>query len=378
MERIGYNNNMKIGIFGGVFDPVHSEHLKIIQKSREELCLDRLIILPSYCPPHKKTRIAPFEIRVKMLKAATIGLDYVIIDEREHNSNKDKNCAFEILQSILSDYKNDELVYIIGGDSMISFHTWVHPEIVASLIPIAVVAREGYKNLDIAIKYAQNKYGAKIELLPFSGEEVSSSQIKATYELGKVSDMIDPKVSDIIIEERLYSYFGGIVKKLKESITDELFEHSAGTVIYAIKQAGKLNLDYEEVFIATLLHDCAKLLPIADNYKNIPPKIVHQFAGADRARLVFDIKNDTILDAIRYHTTGKKSMSRLGKLVYCADMVEHNRDFEGVETLRNELEKDFDRGFIKCIEASMKKLQNNNRDIFYLTQECWEFYNNSV
>lgn len=378
MKEIGYTKNMKIGIFGGVFDPVHNEHTKIMQKSFDELCLDKLILLPSYSPPHKKNRITSFPLRVKMLKAATKAFEFVIIDEREYYSTKENNCAFEILQSICNDYTNDELIYIIGGDSMQNFHTWVNPALVASLVSIAVVAREGYEDLSIAIEYAKCKYDARIRLLSFVGEEVSSSLIKASFELGKKSEVVAQEVSDIISEEKLYRLFSKTVQQLKNSITDELFEHCVGTVLYAMKFVSKLNLNYDEVFLAALLHDCAKQTSQKNKYKEIPSKIVHQFAGADMAYEIFGIENEDILDAIRYHTTGKKGMSNLGKLIYCADMVEQNREFEGVEQLREALEKDFCKGFVKCIDSSIQSLKKRDRDIYYLTKECWEYYNNSV
>lgn len=367
---------MKIGIYGGAFDPIHKEHKNIIEKSYFELGLDKLILLPSYSPPHKNNVFSPFGIRAKMLKAETKELDYIIIDEREYNEQKDNNCAYEILQQLKAEHKNDQLIYIIGGDSMIKFHIWVHPEIICQLVSIAVVAREGYEGLIEAANNAISNYNADIRVLSFAGEDISSSTIKATYEFNQISPYVSEQVNEIIIKEKLYNHFEYYVNKMKRSVSAQLFNHCKSTVFYALKLANKIDLDYEEVFLASLLHDCAKeMKPQDKQYSIYPHKIVHQYYGAYIAEKEYGITNKKILDAIRYHTTGKSNMSSLEKLIYCADMLEYNRDYEGISKIRETIEKDFEKGFIVCIEASLNRLKKTKRDIYYLTQECWDFYN---
>lgn len=376
MAELVYNKCMKIGIYGGAFDPVHKEHKKIIEKSYIELGLNKLILLPSYSPPHKNNKFSPFNARVNMLKAETKELDFIEIDERELYRNKGTNCAYEVLQEIRNENAGNELIYIIGGDSIINFHTWVHPEIISKTVPIAVVAREGYENLIEAVNTAIRNYGANIKILSFKGENISSSIVKANYEFGKSSPHVTKEVNDIIIKEKLYRDFEYYINKMKNSVSRELFEHCKSTVYYALKLSAKLDLNFEEVFLAALLHDCAKeITPNSKQYNIYPHKIVHQYYGASIAEKEYGITNEKILNAIRFHTTGKKDMSQLEKLIYCADMLEQNRDFEGVEGLREIIEKDFEKGFVKCVEASIKRLEQTKRDIYYLTRECYDYYN---
>lgn len=371
---LGYNNFMRIGIFGGAFDPIHSEHIKIIEQSQNELALDKLILLPSYIPPHKNSKISPFDIRVKMLKAATAKYDFIVIDEREYLSEKEKNCAYEVLQGIKNTYPDDELIYIIGGDSMIKFHTWVQPQIIAALVPIAVVARQGYQGLDLAMEYARSNFNARITLLSFVGEQISSSEIKASYALSLTVKQLPEAVDKIIKDEGLYREYEPIVEKLKSSISAELFLHCANTALYALKLANKLDLSYDEVFLAGLLHDCAKESAIGEEYKEYPPKIVHQFQGVELAKTRYGIENPKVLAAINYHTTGRKGMSTLEKLIFSADMLEPMRSFDGVEDLRNLIETDFEKGFAACVKASLEKLEKSRREVYYLTRECHEYY----
>ncbi len=363
---------MRIGIFGGAFDPIHSEHIKIIEQSHKELALDKLILLPSYSPPHKNTKISPFQVRTKMLSAATKKFDFVIIDKREHTSDKEKNFAYEVLHQLKSDYPDDELIYIIGGDSMIKFHTWVQPNVIAAMLPIAVVARQGYQGLDLAIEYARSHFNAHITLLPFVGEQVSSSEIKASYALDLSVNQVPQAIDKIIKAEGLYQEHRLIVEKLRKSISAALFLHCANTALYALKLANKFDLSYDEVFLSALLHDCAKESAVAEECKEFPPKIVHQFQGVELAKTQYGIENQKVLAAINYHTTGRKTMSTLEKLIFSADMLEPNRSFEGVDELRKLIEADFEKGFAACVRASLEKLEKSNREVYYLTRECHE------
>ena len=68
-------------------------------------------------------------------------------------------------------------------------------------------------------------------------------------------------------------------------------------------------------------------------------------------------------------------MTKLGKLIYCADMLEPNRAYDGVEYLRAVISEDFEKGFIACINRSYDHLLLQNRPIYPLTKECVEYYN---
>ena len=158
--------------------------------------------------------------------------------------------------------------------------------------------------------------------------------------------------------------------------------HTLRVVIYALKFVDKLKLDYNKVFIASLLHDCAKnninygyiynnkLVPL--DSKNTP--IAHAFCGSIVAKEKYGITDTEILDAIFCHSTAKPNMTNLAKLVYSADMLEEGRDFDGVEKLREKFDKDFDRGFIACLEKTVLHLQKENKEIYPLTIDAYNYY----
>ena len=167
-----------------------------------------------------------------------------------------------------------------------------------------------------------------------------------------------------------------MVSKVKEDIPERTFIHCASCAIYAEGFAGLLNLKYEDVFVSALLHDCAKHLDM--EMEGVPKPVVHQFSGADRAKEKYGINDEVILDAIRYHTSGKPDMTKPGKLIYCADMLEPNRVYDGVDELRKEINEDFEKGFVACITRSYDHLLQQNRPIYPLTKECVEYYNKDI
>jgi nicotinate-nucleotide adenylyltransferase len=127
---------------------------------------------------------------------------------------------------------------------------------------------------------------------------------------------------------------------LSQQLTAERFEHSLGAMDKAAELAEKFNLpsiEKERAVLAGLLHDAAKLMPASEllNYcdqHQIPldemdrktPQTLHPFVGAEMAREALALEEPEILDAIRFHTTGRAGMSRVEKIVYIADKIEGN------------------------------------------------------
>ena len=364
---------MNIGIFGGAFDPFHKEHKEIIVAAKNQLDLDKVIIVPSFSPPHKTGISSPYNCRRRMVESSVNKLDYVIIDDIEYQRNT-SNPTNEILAILKEKYPCNNLYFIMGGDSMVKFHTWIKPEIICSIAILAVAKRVGYNDkIHTSIELAREKYKANIISLDYMGKDISSSEIKATIELGMDSQNISDEVKAIIKEEGLYKVYCDMVSKLKCNIYKDTFVHVSNSVLYGMRLNAAFNLPYRKVFLSCLLHDCAKHLHTY--MEGVPPKVVHQFSGATLAKDIYGVIEDDILDAIRYHTTGKKEMSDLGRLVYCADMLEKDRDFDGVEELRTLIENDFDKGFVACVNKSINKLNKENNPIHPLTKECAAYYN---
>lgn len=139
-----------------------------------------------------------------------------------------------------------------------------------------------------------------------------------------------------------------IEKLLKEMLPEKRLNHSLSVSECAIKLSEIYNCDKEKAKIAGLVHDCAKYFTdeqIEDCVKkfniNLDPleenniALSHSIVGSYVAKEVFNINDEEIISAIKYHTTGRENMSLLEKIIYMADLIEEGRKFPRVEELRN-------------------------------------------
>ena len=173
---------------------------------------------------------------------------------------------------------------------------------------------------------------------------------------------------------------------LKENLDEERYEHSLGVAESAEELAERFNLDKEKAYLCGLIHDCAKCFSNEDlknsicNCKDlcdgelINPKTYHAPAGAILAKDEFDICDDEILSAIRWHTLGNSNMSDFEKIIFIADKIEkRTRPLEHREPIEKALEKGLDNALLVCYGSTIKSLVDRNLKICFQTIEI---YNN--
>ena len=189
-----------------------------------------------------------------------------------------------------------------------------------------------------------------------------------------------------------------IKKYLKKHLTKERYHHTVGVAYTAMSMAMKYNPqpDNNEFMIkaeiAGLLHDCAKCM---DNDKKIRicnknqisyskieaenPYLLHGKVGAYIARKEFDILDEDILNAIRYHTTGRAGMSLLEKIIFIADYIEPNREkFDGLEEARRLAYLDLDMAMKYILESTIAFVKERGRLLHPLSLEALEYYKHCV
>lgn len=363
-------------IFGGAFDPPHSEHVAICKAAMRQLGADSLVLVPTYLPHHKGAGTLDFSTRARLAKAAFSELG-ATVDEVELERGGD-NYSAVILPLLKQKY--GDIIYLIGGDSLQYLHTWYHPERVTACCKLAVCAREGYQNVDDAISNVKRAYGGDLIKLDYVGKDISSSMLKARLLLGEEPSCIPKPVLDIIDSEGLFEQYFPMLQQLSGYETDELFAHSKAVVKRAIDFNGKHNLgqDFTKVFVAALLHDNAKQRPSLDGL-NVPSDavgtpVLHQFLGAEKARRDFGVTDHDILDAIRYHTTAKAGMTGLEKLIYTADSLSDDRTYAPIPELRNIAVEDFEKGFLATLKFTYDKLVSKGKGVYPLTVQAYEYY----
>ena len=365
-------------MFGGTFNPVHNEHVKTVAAAINELKLDKLFIVPTFLPPHKNVSPASSTDRINMLKIAFRGFDKVEISDFEL-LNAGKSYSFITAEHFKKLYPDAEIFMIVGGDMLKDFKTWKNPERILNAVRIAAVFREDYAFDEKAEReYFKSVFGKDFVLLNFVGKTVSSTEIRTYLAFNIKPQGVSDEVFDYIKARNVYSP-DVYQKYVLERLPFKRVIHTANVVVTALKKAKELGLDYEKVRIAATLHDCAKY----DDYKDyagfklpddVPPPVVHAFLGAFIAETVLGVKDKEILDAIRYHTSGKAEMSTLSKLIFVADMVEKGRDYEGVDILRAEYEKDFESCFRLCLKEEVQHLINKKQYIYAETLNAYDYY----
>ncbi|MBQ0099635.1 MAG: nicotinate (nicotinamide) nucleotide adenylyltransferase [Firmicutes bacterium] len=368
----------KIGVFGGTFNPIHSEHIVIARLAIEKLNLDKLFIMPTFISPHKKGNIASAEDRFNMLKLAFKKDDKIEVSDFEIK-NGGESFTYITVEHFRSVYPDAQIFLICGADMLNDFKRWKYPERILNACSLCAFGREDYQILEKEHKYFKKTFNKDFTLLNYKGKNVSSTRIRVYSALGlSVDGMTDDSVIEYIKNNNLYKgnkYF----EYVKSVLPEKRLRHTAEVVIKASSKIRELSLDSEKVYTACVLHDIAKYQKIEDYPcftlpKNVPEPVVHAFLGAYISEKVLGITDMEIIDAIKYHTSGKANMTTLGKLLFTADMVDETRNYEGVEKLREYFSFSLEKGFIECLKEEMLHLKNKNQPIYVETINAYNYY----
>ena len=393
---------MKIGIYGGTFDPIHRGHLTAAKAVRDALGLNKLLLIVDSIPPHKELPAdsAGNEDRLAMTELATAELGkWAEVSDIELR-RQGKSYTSDTLREVKAMYPDDELWLIVGSDMFLSFHTWHEPEVIASLAGIAAVSRLEESEDDAFAaqkKHLEAAYGAHIVTVKNPHViEVSSTEVREALSRGEGRAYLSDAVYGYIARKHLY----GTHAELKHLTVDELrpiamsflkpkrMPHVLGTEQEAIRLAKQYGADVTKAQIAALLHDCTKKLnrdeqlALCAHYGIVPDplerqtlKLLHAKTGAAVARDLFGVDDD-IYNAIYWHTTGKADMTVLEKVIYMADYVEPNRVFDGVDDLRDAVHTDLDMGLLMGLQDSIEEMTERGNPVHYRTVEAKEYLEN--
>lgn len=366
----------KIAVYGGAFDPPHIEHIRIIKAVFEELGVEKVVLLPSYNSPHKVLN-EDFDKRVAMLQIIAKTFEQKVIIDTLESTISEKGYTVEMLPLLKENY--GDFVFVIGGDSIINIRKWYQYEKLFEY-DFAVVSRANdLQSVKSMIKELTQEFNTQISLLNYIGNNISSGVVRAKLELRMKEQLqgeLTSEIYDYIISNDMYCAYKTIIDKALSCKSDELIAHIKRTVIKAMEYNVYLSLPYNKVFIASLLHDVAKGCEYDSRYEipqdSINTAVMHQFLGAEMAKVDYHIKDNDVLNAIRYHTTSHIKADLLSKLIYVADMLEDGRDFEGVNMLREEIIKDFNKGYELCVIYTYNYLQEKQANIYPLTSDVYE------
>ena len=372
---------MKIGIFGGSFDPVHKEHVALAKAAIQGLSLDKLIVVPAGVPPHKQgKRLASAEHRLAMCKIAFQGVEKAEVSDYEI-LQAGASYTYLTCRHFAEEYPKATLFWLVGTDMFWDFFHWKNPDVILSYASLAVCRRnEDVENISLQQQAFQKVFNRTFEIIPYNGEAVSSTEIRARSVLGmEVSQLVPNGVAEYISTQKLYAY-PQILQGLALEKPNRA-EHSKRVCLLAMKNASRLKLDEQKTLIASSLHDVAKNLSPDDERltgflppDNVPSAVWHQYAGAYVLEHRFSVTDEDVLNAVRYHTSGRAGMSTLEKLIFLSDLLEEGRSFPNIEQLRQAFEEDLDRCMFLSLRDQIEYLQKSQTEIYPLTLQAFEYY----
>ena len=389
---------MRIGVYGGTFNPIHRGHLTAARAAADALGLEKVLLIPDNLPPHKALPAgsATGEDRLEMcrLTAGEVpGMEVLDLELRRSGPSY----TSDTLAELHAQYPDDELWLLVGSDMFLSLQEWHEPERILSLAGIAAFHRT---RGDETERFAQQKanleqiYGARVALLENPDVvEISSTELRVQLAQGRGRSFLTEAVCGYVLRRGLY----GTHADLKHLTPEELrpialsflkpkrMPHVLGTEHEAAVLARRYGADVTSARIAALLHDCTKKLSMEEQLalceqygialdelerKNL--KLLHAKTGAAIARDLFGV-SDEIYWAIYWHTTGKADMTKLEKVIYLADYIEPSRDFPGVEKLRRAVHADLEHGLLMALEDSIEEMRQRGYPVHPNTVEARDY-----
>ncbi len=176
------------------------------------------------------------------------------------------------------------------------------------------------------------------------------------------------------------------IEYLQNNLDKKRFKHSLNVAEESVKLAEKYGYNKDKAYLCGLLHDICKneskenMLQmfkefgiILDDIQKSQYKLWHAILGAKFITEKFGIDDVEIVEAIRYHTTGRANMTKLDKILYLADFISADRDFEGVEKLREFAYFNLDVAILECFKFSINELCSMNKPIHIDTLEGYNF-----
>ena len=293
--------------------------------------------------------------------------------------------TYQTILQLKEEYPDAELVLLMGTDMFLSFHTWKNPDVILENASLGVFYRgEKGEAADIEEKKLQMAAeGHTIYLVKNSVVNISSTQMRRLLAFRCAGEFLPEGVLDYIREYRLYDTrtdWKNLPMEELERVVISLLNpnrvaHVLGCRDTAVELARRWGADEIDAARAGILHDITKAidgplqLTLCDAYGKILsdfskryPKTLHALTGSMVAQRIFG-ENEAVVSAIEHHTTGKADMNLLETIIYVADYMEPNRNFPGVEKLRELAFTDLQAALKLGLEMTLEHLKRQGAEV---------------
>lgn len=362
-------SNKKVMIFGGSYNPIHQGHINAAISAANYLKVDEVWLMPRKYN-YDGSLLLDGKYRIEMINMAIENLNNFKICDIEL---KDKNAkliyTYNTAKIIKKRYPDIDFYFLIGTDQLNSLPRWYKANELTKLFKFVCYKRPGY-DIDINI---QNEYDVMI----IDGPLVDTS---STIIRSGIFQKIDDDIQQYIIKKQLY-----LKERVMPKLPEERFIHVLSTARFAKKVALSNNVNTNRAYVAGILHDIAKGLTKDEIYEimqkyfhnklNYPKYCYHAFASAYIAYFDFGINDKKILKAICNHAKANKHMSKLDKIIYCADKLEESRPFANtLNDIRDLAFNNIDQCFIEVLKFQIEYLKKQNDEIDQSIFEMVDYY----
>ena len=383
---------MRIVIYGGSFNPPHRGHIEAAYAVQEQLKPDKMLIIPASIPPHKSLADGSPDAaeRLELTRLAFSDIPNAEVSDIEINRDG-KSYSADTLEQLMQLYPDAEFTFAMGSDMLLSFEQWYRFRFLLENMTLGVFCRNEGEDARVMrhAGYLKKTYGARCVFINHEPKPMSSSDIRSMLPERRGASCLPEPVYSRIIKNGDYGARPELYwlrEKAYAMLSPKRVAHVAGCEAEAVNLAMRWGEDSENAAEAGILHDITKKLVLSDQLilcrkygiindtaeeENV--KLLHAKTGAALAKDLFNISSE-VYDAIRWHTTGKPDMTLLEKIIYMADYIEPNRDFEGVDKLRKLAYEDLDKAMALGLEMSLEDIRSYGQEPYYATAEAYEWY----
>ena len=200
------SSKTRVGLMGGSFDPIHLGHITIAREARDALQLSHVLFLPSGRPPHKAHLGASPAQRLEMTRLAVEPLPWAQASDVEV-CRQGTIYTVDTLQILSSQHPEAAFYYIIGADTLLDLPNWRNTQKVCTLCRFICLHRPGVADeaIGTALEDLRSRYGAQVHLVPASGPDISSTEVRRRVARGQSTEGLLPgAVRAYIDRENLY------------------------------------------------------------------------------------------------------------------------------------------------------------------------------
>lgn len=386
----------RIGILGGTFNPPHIGHIRAAVNTARALGLTKVLLIPAREVPHKE--VSPFdptpEQRFEMLRIAVSGNDLLEASDLEL-FREGKSYTWDTIQLLRQQYPDAELTLLLGSDMFRGFPEWKNADDILKEVGLAAISRGEKHEEEFLRQGAQSleSKGVRVSVVHNPIVDISSTQLRRLLAFGSGEEFLPEGVFDYIRANGLYdtdANWHQLPMEQLEPIVIRLLNpkrvrHVLGCRDTSVALAKRWGANETDAARAGILHDitkaldgplqltlCASYGKILDDFSKKYPKTLHALTGSLVAERIFG-ENERVVSAICSHTTGKANMNLLETIIYVADYMEPNRNFPGVERLRELAFSDIRAALKLGLEMTLEHLKNQGSEVSPQSREALEY-----